>query len=136
MMRRAFIDTSAFFALADQDDQRHVEAGDILRRYFAPGGLRMLTSNFVVAETHALILNRVGRLYASRFLENIYASATTIIRVAARDETRAREIIAHYRDKDFSYTDATSFASMDRLRNQWAFTFDAHFAQYGFEVLG
>jgi predicted nucleic acid-binding protein len=44
-------------------------------------------------------------------------------------------IIYQYDDKDFSLTDATSFAVMERLRVPAAFTFDRHFAQYGFTVL-
>ncbi len=40
-----------------------------------------------------------------------------------------------YDDKDFSLTDATSFAVMERIRVPYAFTFDRHFAQYGFTVL-
>jgi len=34
-----------------------------------------------------------------------------------------------------SLTDAASFAVMERLRLPAAFTFDRHFAQYGFTVL-
>jgi predicted nucleic acid-binding protein len=42
-------------------------------------------------------------------------SATTVIRVRAVDEVRARQIIYRYDDKDFSLTDAISFAVMERL---------------------
>ena len=58
-----------------------------------------------------------------------------MIRSRASDEERAREIIYQYDDKDFSMTDAISFAVMERLRIARAFTFDRHFAQYGFTVL-
>ncbi|SHF68103.1 PIN domain-containing protein [Desulfofundulus australicus DSM 11792] len=47
-----------------------------------------------------------------------------------------REIIKKYRDKDFSFTDATSFAVMYRYGINLAFTFDRHFKQYGFETVG
>jgi predicted nucleic acid-binding protein len=53
-----------------------------------------------------------------------------------QDEQRAREIIFSQTDKPCSHTDATSFAVMERLRIGTAFTFDRHFAQYGFAVLG
>ena len=87
------------------------------------------------SETHALCLTRVGRRIARAVLESIEASSTTIVRVAARDERRARELLRRYDDKDFSLTDCTSFAVMERLRIPQAFTFDCNFAQYGFPPL-
>jgi uncharacterized protein len=56
--------------------------------------------------------------------------------VTAEDELRTRQIIYRYDDKNFSLTDATSFAVMERLRITTAFTFDHNFAQYGFQLLG
>lgn len=35
-------------------------------------------------------------------------------------------------DKDFSFTDCTSFIVMELLRINEAFSFDKHFDQYGF----
>ena len=53
----------------------------------------------------------------------------------ALDEARAKAIVRQYDDKDFSLTDASSFAIMERTGIQHAFTFDRHFAQYAFTVL-
>jgi hypothetical protein len=58
-----------------------------------------------------------------------------VARSRASDEERAREVSYQYDDKDFSMTDAISFAVMERLRITQALTFDRHFAQYGFTVL-
>jgi uncharacterized protein len=62
-------------------------------------------------------------------------SLTTLVWVTPADVQRAKAIIYQYTDKDFSLTDATSFAVMERIRVASAFTFDRHFAQYGFTVL-
>jgi predicted nucleic acid-binding protein len=86
----------------------------------------------VVAETHALVLSRLGRDVAFRVLAELDASSTTIVRVSAADELRARHILARYTDETFSLTDATSFAIMERLRIGQVFTLDEHFVQYGF----
>jgi predicted nucleic acid-binding protein len=56
--------------------------------------------------------------------------------VTPDDEAAAREIVRKYTDKTFSYTDATSFAVMERLGLRTAFAFDPHFRQYGFQVMG
>lgn len=50
---------------------------------------------------------------------------------AIGDEERAREIIYTHEDKAFSYTDATTFAVIERLGIKSTFTFDQHFAQIG-----
>ena len=87
-----------------------------------------MTSNFIVAETHALTLTRLGRDLAAEWLRNIPAA---IVRVAEKDETKAQQIIFGYQDKEFSYCDATSFALMERLRIRHVLAFDPHFTQYG-----
>ncbi len=58
-----------------------------------------------------------------------------MVRVTRLDEGQAREIIFRYDNRDFSYTDATSFAVMERLTIGSAFTFDRHRAQYGLNTL-
>lgn len=96
---------------------------------------QLFTTNLVLAEMHALLLRRMGRATALRVLTEVDRSITTIIRVEPEDETRAREVIRRYDDKDFSFTDATCFSVMERLRLGAAFTFDRNFAQYGLTVL-
>jgi predicted nucleic acid-binding protein len=129
---RILVDTSAFFALYSADDLLHSQAVSI-------GGSargRLFTTNFIVAETHALLLRRLGRRVGILFLDEVEHSRSTIVRVSATDERRARDIITLHDDKDYSLTDAMSFAVMERLRIGEAFTFDRHFVQYGFAVLG
>src|SRR5262249_28026263 len=96
---------------------------------------RLFSTSFVLAETHALLLNRLGRSIATRFLRDMEQSATTLVWIGQRDVQRAKAIIYQYDDKDFSLTDAVSFAVMERLRIPSVFTFDHHFAQYGLTVL-
>ena len=95
----------------------------------------LLTSNFVIAETHALLLTRVSHDTATRFLNAIFTGATRIIRVREADETTTRDVIRHQVDKEYSYADATSFAIMSRLHIHDAFSLDQHFAQFGFTLV-
>src|SRR5919199_1503505 len=132
--RRTLIDTSAYFALLDADDANHQQARTISARLIAEGW-RLLTTSFVLTETHALLVNRLSQQIATRFLRDMEHSPTTLVWVTPRDVQRARAIIYQYTDKDFSLTDAASFAVMERLRIPAAFTFDRHFAQYGLTVL-
>jgi uncharacterized protein len=129
---RILVDSSAFFALYSADDILHsraVAVGETSRGW-------LFTTNFIVAETHALLLRRLGRRVAVLFLHEVDRGRITLVRVSLADEQRAREIITLHDDKDYPLTDATSFAVMERLRIEEAFTFDRHFAQDGFVVLG
>src|SRR6266542_3221500 len=126
-MRQVFVDTGAFYAALNRKDQYHREAA-MLFALAVTEAWRMLTSNFVVAETHALVLTRLGRDLAAEWLRSVPAD---VIRVTEQDEAKARRIIFSYRDKEFSYCDATSFTVMERLRIRSAMAFDPHFAQYG-----
>jgi predicted nucleic acid-binding protein len=128
------VDTSAYFALLDQDDASHAPARAISQRLIAEGW-RLFTTSFILAETHALLLNRLSQAIATRFLRDMEHSPTTLMWVTPADVERAKAIISQYEDKDFSLTDATSFAVMERIDIRLAFTFDRHFAQYGFTVL-
>lgn len=95
--------------------------------------LEPLLTNFVVAESHALMVARLDAAVARRWL---LGNLWRIERVSEDDEARARSIIARYTDKTFSYADSTSFAVMERLGLKTAFAFDPHFRQYGFQVIG
>jgi uncharacterized protein len=132
--RRVFIDTGAYYALASPRELDHDAARRIMERLIAESW-HLFTTNFILAETHALTLSRLGRDLALRVLTDIERSSVTIVRVSAGDERRAREILVQYDDKNFSLTDAISFGVMERLRIPQAFTFDHNFAQYGVTVL-
>lgn len=129
-----FIDTSAFFAVLSARDSNHHLAVSIMTRLVKEPS-QLFSTNFILAETHALILTRVGRHRAWQFVSDLEESSTTIIRVSASDEQKAKATLKHYNDKSFSLTDCTSFAVMERLKITEAFAFDRNFSQYGLRVL-
>lgn len=131
-MARTLVDTSAVFALLDRRDANHATARRVLSRLRRQRTEPLLT-NFIVAESHALALSRLGADVARRWL---LTNVWPIERVTVEDETAARAIVKRYVDKTFSYTDATSFAVMERVGLKVAFAFDPHFRQYGFHVVG
>lgn len=130
-MAQLLVDTSAVYALIDRDDTYHRKAVSLLRS-LPRRGLNPLLTNFIVAESHALLLSRLGAEVARDWL---LRQIWPVEQVNPQDEGRAREIIQKYIDKTFSYTDATSFAVMERLGIKDAFAFDPHFRQYGLKLL-
>jgi len=132
--RRVFVDSSAYLALLDTDDEHHSAAIQTVQE-LAQARYRQFTTNVLLIESHALILSVLGRAQAARFLQDMEESNTVVLRVRASDEERAKQILFQYTDKDFSFADAISFTVMQRLAIPLAFTFDRDFAQYGLTVI-
>lgn len=133
--RSVFVDTSAWFASFDARDARWSDATRLFE-VLVEMGARLLTSNFVLAETHAMTVRRCGRDRGVDVVDRFHRGTVRLVRVSEADEVRAVEIIEGFADKAFSYTDATSFAIIERLGIQSAFSFDRHFAQFGVTTLG
>lgn len=124
------VDSGAWLALSDSRDDNHLTALAI-QQELATYRPRLYTTNFLVDETYTLIRARLNHRSAVRFLDDIYASSLTHIRITPDDEARAEALLRRYDDKKFSYTDATSFVIMERLGIEAAFTFDHNFTEYG-----
>jgi len=130
-----FVDTGAWYALADRSDKYHNQAVDIypelLRSYH-----HLTTTNLVIAETYILICRSIGHQEAIVFLESMTTSPR--IRKIYSDrvlEEKAEDILRKYQDQDFSYTDAVSFAVMKQFGIGQAFSFDEHFMTAGFTLI-
>jgi predicted nucleic acid-binding protein len=88
-----FVDSSALYAVISTRDQSHREARSILASLRLTATPLVLT-NFIRAETHALLLGRLGNLIATRFLDELAASPQhTLVRVTETDEERAVAIV-------------------------------------------
>lgn len=123
------MDTSAIYALIDRSDDCHEKAKNLFKK-LSKQDVDLILTNFIVAETHALILSRMGHELAREWIKDL---VWKIERVTEQDGKRAREILIAYKDKSFSYTDATTFAVMERLKVNVVLAFDNHFTQFGWQ---
>ena len=136
LRRAAFVDTSAWYALSDAEDDNHILALRRVERLLSERRT-LVTTNHVVAETYTLLRSRLDFALAQAFLSTPQGSAfTQRVFVPESWEEAAEDLLRRYRDQDFSYVDATSFVAMQRLGLQQAFTFDHHYAIVGFTVVG
>ena len=127
-----FVDTTAWYAVRVREDRASTAARDTLRRLTIDEFL-LATTNLVVGETYTLLRARRGYQAAWAFLD-VLERTTRLTRhfLTPELETQAYAILRQYRDHDFSYVDATSFAFMRSRGISDAFAFDAHFATAGF----
>ena len=122
------VDTSAYFAILDKTDKNHNKAINFLTNNTYP----LITTNIIVIETINLVNARLGHHQAIALGKKLYdKNITTVLNITSEDEKKAWQIFQKYADKDFSLTDCSSFAVMERLKMNKVFTFDIHFIQFG-----
>jgi predicted nucleic acid-binding protein len=127
---KIFVDTSAFYALADEDDRYHHQAKETYESLIASA--QLFTSDYILVECWFLVRSRLGRKAALEFWDGLSAGIVKMIEVEPPDLGQAREIIRRFSDQDFSLVDATSFAVMEREGIGTAFAFDPDFRAYRF----
>lgn len=135
-MKRVFVDSGGFFALLVRADAAHETALQIFKAADAERW-QLITTNTVVVETYALLLNRTrqGRDSAIAFLDHLERTEVRVERVSEIDEQRAIVLVRAHNDKTYSLCDAQSFVVMERLRISEAIAADEDFRQYGFKTL-
>ena len=122
------VDSSAWFALKDTKDPHHNTAIQFLATFTG----RLITTNFVIDETVTLTLYRLGYPVARELGQELWAKKyANIVYISKADQRAAWELFKKYDDKEFSFTDCTSFVVMERLGLVHAFAFDEHFEQTG-----
>ena len=104
-------DTSGLLALLDEGEPDHAAVTKLVKR--EPGPL--LVTDFVLAETDFLVLDRLGARAERDFLAQLSVGALLREPITANDLTRAIEISTDYLDQEFGLTDATLMALAERL---------------------
>lgn len=135
MPAELFVDTSGWYPLVLRSSPEHRAVSEALRRRVT-GGARVVTSNLVAAETHALLLRRVGRPAATAFVRAVGEPPNVLVYASPELAAAAlHDWIDRFEDQTFSLTDAVSFAIMTERRITTALALDRHFRVAGFEVV-
>jgi predicted nucleic acid-binding protein len=128
-----FVDTSAFYALLDASD-RHHQAAKQAWITLVREAADLACSNYVIAETTALLQNRLGMEAVRAFQEGILP----VVRVEWVDDITHRTGVTALLTagrRQLSLVDCVSFDLMRRLGIHRALAFDEHFAEQGFEAI-
>jgi len=125
-----FLDTSGLFALLDSDDRFYDPACEIWERWHTQR-VTLLTSNYVLLETSALVQQRLGM----RPLQVLHTYALPPVEIHWISETIHRQAVTNLisaNRRHLSLVDCSSFVLMRDLDVNRVFTFDRDFAEQGF----
>ena len=123
-----FVDTSAWYAVADAGDASHERASALLNRFSGD----LVTSDHVLVETWFLVSSRKGAALADQLTEMIRKGIARVESAGLADLEVAAEIGRAFSDQDFSIVDRTSWSIMERLGIHQAVAFDIDFFVYRF----
>jgi uncharacterized protein len=129
-----FIDTSALYAVLDRDDENHRSAAKTWERLLT-SAVPLLTHNYVLIETAALVQHRLG----VAALRAVHESMAPVIRIEWIQESQHRiamEMVITAARRKLSLVDCASFVLMREHGVSDVFCFDAHFNEQGFRVVG
>jgi len=127
-----YIDTSAFFAILDHDDEAHAPAARIWTDLLN-NNTDLVCNNYVLLESISLIQHRIGMAAIRDF--NALAALVQIIWVGPDEHEAAVSAFLTANRRQLSLVDCSSFEVMRRLGLRRVFTFDPHFAEQGFDLL-
>ncbi len=127
-----FVDTSAFYAVLDRNDSNHPAAREAWLSLIDKAAT-LLTNNYVLVETAALLQHRLGVAAVRAFYEDV-VPLLAIDWVTEERHRAATEAVLAAGRKKLGLVDCTSFQSMRANGVRRAFCFDSHFAEQGFTV--
>ena len=135
-MKRLFVDTAGWMAMADGSDPLHIASMTARDDWLKNGGI-LCSSNYVVDETLTLVRMRLGMGAARKWWMMISQSPRCKIEwITPEREEKAVDWFFRWRDQSFSFTDCTSFVVMKELAISEVLTADRHFITAGFVCMG
>ncbi len=129
-VKTVFVDSSGFYAVLDADDPFH-RAAKTAFEHAERERWQLVTTNYVVHETWALVQHRLGWEAVDDFLDVMLP----LCRVEFVDEAwhvLAAQHCRQVRRRKLSLTDCVSFEMMRRLGLSEAIAQDEDFAEKGF----
>lgn len=125
-----FLDTSGIYAVFDRDDANHSKARAAWVGWLRAGAV-LLTNNYVLVETAALLQHRLG-VAAVRALDEEVTPLLQVDWVTAERHRAGMDAVLAAARKKLSLVDCVGFQTMRARGVRTAFCFDAHFRERGF----
>lgn len=131
-MKRLFVDTAGWMAMADSRDPLHRKSVQCRDQWLEDGAI-LVTSDYVIDETLTLLRMRIGLGAAKKWWQMVSDSPRCKKEWITPDHLgKAVQWFFQWQDQSFSLTDCTSFIVMRELGIEDALTADNHFSIAGF----
>lgn len=130
---KAFVDTSAFYAILDRGDANHNRAAKVWRELLERDAV-LITSNYVIVECFALMQNRLGK-NATRVFGDDILPLVSIQWVSENDHLRGVSAFLTASRRKLSLVDCVSFVIMREFGLKEVFCFEKDFKREGFTCL-
>jgi uncharacterized protein len=130
---KIMVDTSALYALMDRDDQNH-EAAKQAWSEMIQSEHTLISSNYILVETFALLKSRLG-LKAVRGFHDDLMPMIHVEFVSATLHRLGIAALLAVSKRRLSLVDCVSFEVMRASGIRTAFAFDPHFAEQGFDLI-
>jgi predicted nucleic acid-binding protein len=127
-----YVDTSALYAVLDEDDEYHEPAEKVWRELVSQDE-PLLCTNYILVETFALVQHRLG-MRAVRTLQEDLLPLIAIEWIDAQSHHSSVMAMLTAERRGLSLVDCSSFEAMRRLGITVAFAFDFDFVEQGFSL--
>jgi len=128
-----FADTSALLAVLDAGEDNHERVTTSWQSLLSKNNV-LLTHNYVLVETLALIQGRIGMTAVSAFVEDLLP-VISLQWVDDKTHRASLSALLTASRRQISFVDCVSFQVMRDLGVKTAFTLDNHFKQQGFRIV-
>ena len=132
-MMHVFVDTSAFLTLLDTQDANHVAASATMLQLIQDNAA-LVTTNYVLVETCAVLQRRFGVVYVRTFLEQV-VPLLELYWVEQSIHVAGVAALLAANQRLLSLVDCVSFAIARQRGVDAVFAYDEHFADQGFRIL-
>lgn len=134
-MTKVFVDTAAWLALINVDDDFHSQAKEVRIR-LEQDNCSLVTSDFVLLEVADALTAPKVRLQTINFITRLKnVSGLKVVPVSQSLFDAGWQLYSQRLDKNWGLTDCISFVIMQQEGITIAFTSDKHFEQAGFTRL-
>ena len=128
-----FLDTSFIIAFYNKKDKNYKEARKIIKKSMEKNNQTIfIYSDYIFDELITLLKAKHIDTNKIHQIGNLLLESK-VLKIYFMDDDSFRQtwnLLKDYQDKEWSFTDASSFTLMENLNITYYLSFDRHFAQY------